>query len=91
MKDYLSFDDEELKAFIKQHKGTIHTREFPTRCGTCRFIARFEAAEVIAKHIANDKCSHDHHGYCQTHFISAPCPVATWEKAAGKNENPEKD
>ena len=45
MKDYLTFNDEDLAIFIKRHKGAIHTREFPTRCGTCRFIARFEAAE----------------------------------------------
>jgi hypothetical protein len=45
MKDYSVFNDEDLAVFIKQHKGTIHTKEFPSRCSICRFIARFEAAE----------------------------------------------
>lgn len=57
MKDYLTFNDKELAAFIKRHKGTIHTKEFPTRCGTCRFIARFEATEKYCKYL-DERASH---------------------------------
>lgn len=27
-----------FETLIKSHKGTIHTREFPTRCGNCHLI-----------------------------------------------------
>lgn len=57
MKNYMSFSDDDLAAFIKKHKGTIHTREFPTRCGTCRFIARFEATEAYLEYL-EDRASH---------------------------------
>lgn len=60
MKDYLVFNDEDLAAFIKQHKGTIHTREFPSRCSTCRFIKRFQIAEkvrTLAAEYLEENCS----------------------------------
>lgn len=55
----MGFTDEELKAFIKQHKGTVHTREFPSRCGMCRLFDRLEATEAVVEwarclHFGND-------------------------------------
>jgi hypothetical protein len=79
MKDYLQFNDEDLTAFIKQHKGTIHTREFPSRCGTCRFISRFEAAEKIVKETQRQMKSCGHENCCEL------CELETaWRMIAGK-------
>lgn len=36
-----------FELFKKQHSRTLHTRKFPTRCGTCKVIARLEAAEDV--------------------------------------------
>lgn len=79
MKDYLAFNDEDLAAFIKQHKGTIHTREFPSRCSTCRFIKRFEAAEEIQTWVSaflEEECSMNKNGLREA--------IAVWLKVAEK-------
>jgi hypothetical protein len=79
MKDYLEFNDEDLAVFIKKHKGTIHTREFPTRCSTCRFIARFQAAEEIAELAALEE--HNRLDLNNGYYTDE---VAAWKKIADK-------
>lgn len=39
------------------------------------------AASHINELVDNDACQKDHHGYCQTHFLTNPCVVdeaRTW-------------
>lgn len=40
-----------------------------------------EALAGLLDAYKDDPCYHDHHGYCQAHFISSPCPVAEAQKA----------
>ena len=42
-------------------------------------IAELEAA--LQGLIDDEPCRHDHHGYCQTHFVTAPCEMAAARKA----------
>jgi len=91
MKDYLEFNDEDLAAFIKRHKGSIHTREFPTRCGTCRFIARFEAAENILKYSNKEHYASCTFGldspdgdYCTCQRKERRITFDIWKRIAGK-------
>ena len=37
--------------------------------------ARAEAVEIIGSFTDADECSLDHHGNCQAHGYSAPCPM----------------
>lgn len=41
---------EQVLEIVEQHKGTIHTKEFSTRCGICRLsstlLAAFEVVEA---------------------------------------------
>jgi hypothetical protein len=77
-------DDKELKAFIKKHKGTIHTREFPTRCGMCRVFARLAAAEkALPENKLNDFCWRCH--ILPEHYEG--CLFKAWLIEAGKNES----
>jgi hypothetical protein len=68
-----SFNDDELEAFIRRHNETIHTREFPSRCGTCRLFARLKAAEKAVQH--GDYCD------CP----KGECTYDAWRVAAGKS------
>ena len=49
-------------------------------------VARLEAAELclIDSGITEEKCHYDHHGNCQAHFVSDPCPVKAWLKVCGR-------
>ena len=35
-----------------------------------------ELVEALDGLIDDEPCWHDHHGYCQSHFITAPCEMA---------------
>jgi hypothetical protein len=73
------FTNADVEAFIKKHKGTIHTREFPTRCGTCRFIERFKAAENVIDcsiEFLNEECSMNENGLLES--------IETWREVTGE-------
>ena len=36
-----------------------------------------EALENLLDPFRNDECYHDHHGYCQAHFLEVDCCVAS--------------
>ena len=46
-------------------------------CGECSKCEKF-LIELLRELTDNEVCSYDHHGYCQTHFLSEkPCPNET--------------
>lgn len=81
----MPFDNEDLKR-LKESKHEDCEWVIPWDKFKA-LIVRIESAEEIIEQsgFLNEKCRKDHHGYCQTHFISKPCPVFAWRKAAGKD------
>ena len=64
-------------------------------------IVRYEAAdtieaqaaeikrlrELLARHVDGEQpCWHDHHGYCQAHYLEEDCRVAAARAALGETE-----
>lgn len=78
------FTDEDLK-LLKEHLADpyFETDDFYNE-RLQALLARLEAAEGVCRCVASDPCRLDHAGNCQTHFISSPCQVEAWRKAAGK-------
>jgi hypothetical protein len=43
--------------------------------------------EILARHVDGEQpCWHDHHGYCQAHYLEEDCRVAAARAALGETE-----
>ena len=49
-------------------------------------------AGALEGNLDDDECWHDHHGYCQAHYVTSPCEVGEGKRilAAYRAEYPEK-
>lgn len=54
-------------------------------CPVCKLEAQnkviLEALVNLLDPFKDDPCYYDHHGYCQAHFVSNPCPVEAAKEA----------
>lgn len=65
---------------LSTNLGALMAEHDEARAEIERLRAVIDAARAVAEILG--ECDHfAHHGYCQTHFISAPCEVATLRAA----------
>ncbi|MBT0666997.1 hypothetical protein HT136_01275 [Novosphingobium profundi] len=82
-REFLSFGELHRHEVHVDDDGTTWTR--PTAWAyrqacialTAKTAQAEELAEALEALLDDEPCQYDHHGYCQSHFISNPCEMAT--------------